>query len=105
MELFCENNVLAGAAGSPGSPGMAGIPGDRGVQGRRGRKGAEGIRYVMNKGVGPSKTLAWPGWKQPDIPVEVDTARLATCRFKNGFAKFVLLYCPCSEFDSTFNVY
>ncbi len=24
------------------------------------------------KGVGPSTTLAWPGWKQPDIPVEVD---------------------------------
>jgi hypothetical protein len=23
-------------------------------------------------------TLAWPGWKQPDIPVEVDTARLET---------------------------
>ncbi len=48
MELFYENNVLAGAAGSPGSPGMAGIPGDRGVQGRRGRKGAEGIRYFEN---------------------------------------------------------
>jgi hypothetical protein len=24
------------------------------------------------KGVGPSMTLAWPGWKQPNIPVEVD---------------------------------
>ncbi len=37
---------------------------------------------VWNKGVGPSTTLAWPGWKQPDIPVEVDTARLETsCRF------------------------
>ncbi len=24
------------------------------------------------KGVGPSTTLAWPGWKQPDIPVKVD---------------------------------
>ncbi len=32
------------------------------------------------KGVGPSTTLAWPGWKQPDIPVEVDTARLETSR-------------------------
>jgi hypothetical protein len=32
----------------------------------------------MLKGVGPSTTLAWPGWKQPDIPVEVDTARLET---------------------------
>ncbi len=30
------------------------------------------------KGVGPSPTLAWPGWKQPDIPVEVDTGRLET---------------------------
>ncbi len=29
-----------------------------------------------NKGVGPGLTLAWPGWKQPDIPVEVDTDRL-----------------------------
>jgi hypothetical protein len=28
-------------------------------------------------------TLAWPGWKQSDIAVEVDTARLATSRFKN----------------------
>ncbi len=25
------------------------------------------------KGVGPGPTLAWPGWRQPDIPVEVDT--------------------------------
>ncbi len=24
------------------------------------------------KGVGPSTTLAWPGWKQPDIAVKVD---------------------------------
>jgi hypothetical protein len=30
------------------------------------------------KGVGPGPTLAWPGWKQPDIPVEVDTGRLET---------------------------
>ncbi len=43
------------------------------------------------KGVGPSTTLAWPGWKQPDIPLEVDRARLETSRFKNGFAKCVLL--------------
>ncbi len=61
--------------------------------------------YVTPKGVEPSTTLAWPGWKQPDIPVEVDTARLTTCRFKNGFAKCALLYCPNSEFESTFNVY
>ena len=32
------------------------------------------------RGVGPSTTLAWPGWKQPDIPVEVDKAGLATSR-------------------------
>ncbi len=35
---------------------------------------------VPPKGVGHSTTLAWPGWKQPDIPVEVDTARLETSR-------------------------
>ncbi len=34
----------------------------------------------MTKVVGPSTTLAWPVWKQPDIPVEVDTARLETSR-------------------------
>jgi hypothetical protein len=54
------------------------------------------------KRVGPSTTLDWPGWKQPDIPVEVDTARLETSRFKNGFAKCVLLYYPNSEFESIF---
>jgi hypothetical protein len=27
------------------------------------------------KGVGPSTTLAWPGCKQSDIAVEVETAR------------------------------
>ncbi len=27
-----------------------------------------------------STTLAWPGWKQPDVPVEVDTAQLETSR-------------------------
>ncbi len=53
----------------------------------------------------PSSTLAWPGWKQHDIPVEVNTARLETSRFKNGFAKCVLLYYPSSEFESTFNAY
>ncbi len=35
---------------------------------------------VYTKGVGPSTTLAWPGWKEPDIPVEVDTAWLETSR-------------------------
>ncbi len=34
----------------------------------------------FTKGVGPGPTLAWPGWKQPDIPVEVDTDRLETSR-------------------------
>ncbi len=57
------------------------------------------------KGVGPSTTLAWSGWKQTDIPVEVDTARLETRWFKNGFSKCVLLYYPSSEFESTFNAY
>ncbi len=60
---------------------------------------------VIDKGVGPSTTLAWPGWKQPDIPVEVDTARLETSWFKNGFAKCLLLYYPSSEFKSVVNVY
>jgi hypothetical protein len=32
------------------------------------------------KGVGPGPTLALPGWKQPDIPVEVDTDRLENSR-------------------------
>ncbi len=27
------------------------------------------VAKVRYKGVGPSTTLAWPGWKQPDIPV------------------------------------
>ncbi len=35
---------------------------------------------VVYKGVGPSTALAWPGWKQFDIPVEVDTALLETSR-------------------------
>ncbi len=60
---------------------------------------------VIDKEVKPSTTLAWPGWKQPDIPVEVDTARLETSRFKNGFAKCLLLYYPSSEFKSVVNVY
>jgi hypothetical protein len=30
--------------------------------------------------VGPSTTLAWPGRKQPDIPVVMDMARLETSR-------------------------
>ena len=39
------------------------------------------------KGVGPDMTLAWPGWKQPDIPVEVDTDRLETSRREAGVLK------------------
>ena len=57
------------------------------------------------KGVGPSTTLAWPGWKQPDVAVEVDTAQLETSRFKKCCANCVLLYFPCTEFKSAFNVY
>ncbi len=39
------------------------------------------------KGVGPGPTLAWPGWRQPDIPVEVDTDRLETSRSEGGVLK------------------
>jgi hypothetical protein len=39
-----------------------------------------GYTRVPTKGVGPSTTLVWVGWKQPDIPVEVDTARLEASR-------------------------
>jgi hypothetical protein len=47
--------------------------------------------YVLIKGVGPSTTIAWPDWKQPEIAVEVDTARLETSRFKIFCVKCVLL--------------
>jgi hypothetical protein len=53
---------------------------------------------VQIKGVGPSTTLAWPGWKQPDIAVEVDTARLETSRFKKCCLNCVLLYYPSTEY-------
>ncbi len=58
------------------------------------------------KGVGPSTTLAWPGWKQSDIAVKEDTARFETSRFKNCSVKCVLLYYPSTgtEFKSAFNV-
>jgi hypothetical protein len=42
---------------------------------------------IVTKGVGPGPTLAWPGWKQPDIPVEVDTDRLETSRSEAGVLK------------------
>jgi hypothetical protein len=47
------------------------------------------VFVVSLKGLGPSTTVAWPGWKQPDIPVEVDTARLETSHMMSlaGIAK------------------
>jgi hypothetical protein len=43
---------------------------------------------VSAKGVGPGPTLAWPyGWRQPDIPVEVDTDRLETSCSEAGVLK------------------
>ncbi len=50
----------------------------------RGVAPAETAANVQIKGVGPGPTLAWPGWKQPDIPVEVDTDRLETSRSDPG---------------------
>jgi hypothetical protein len=57
------------------------------------------------KGVGPGPTLAWPGWKQPDISVKVDTARLEAGQLKKCCMECVILYYPSTEFQSTFNVY
>ena len=57
------------------------------------------------KGVGRGPTLAWPGWKQSVIAVEVDTGRLETSRFKKCYANCVLLYFPRTEIKSAFNVY
>jgi hypothetical protein len=42
---------------------------------------------ACTKGVGRGPTLAWPGWKQPDIPVEVDTDRLETRCSEAGVLK------------------
>ena len=39
------------------------------------------------KGVGPGPTLAWPGWKQPDISVKVDTAGVLKKLSLAGIAK------------------
>jgi hypothetical protein len=61
-EYFWSDSVLTGLFGTQSKPCMG-----------------SGII----KGVGPSTTLVRPGWKQPDIPVEVDTARLETSQFKN----------------------
>jgi hypothetical protein len=63
------------------------------------------FRAMGTKGVGPSTTLAWPGWKQPDIAVEVETARLYTSRFKKCCVNCELLYYPSTEFKSAVNVY
>jgi hypothetical protein len=49
--------------------------------------GGWGSCGVSTNGVGPGPTLAWPGWKQPDIPVEVDTDRLETSRSEAGVLK------------------
>ncbi len=45
------------------------------------------VYIAIPKGVGPNTTLAWPGWKQPDIPVEVDTDRLETSPTEAGVLK------------------
>ncbi len=60
---------------------------------------------ICTKGVGRGPTLAWPGWKQSVIAVEVDTGRLETSRFKKCSANCVLLYFPSTEIKSAFNVY
>jgi hypothetical protein len=60
---------------------------------------------ILTKGLGPGTILAWPGWKQPDISVKVDTARLEAGQFKKCCMECVLLYYPSTEFQSTFNVY
>ncbi len=49
------------------------------------------MRSALSKGVGPGPTLAWPGWKQPDIPVEVDTDLLATSCSEAGVLKKLIL--------------
>ncbi len=45
------------------------------------------VDSLQTKGVGRGPTLAWPGWKQPDIAVEVDTDRLETSRSEAGVLK------------------
>jgi hypothetical protein len=57
-----------------------------------------GLRKYTIKGVGRGPTLAWPGWKQPDISVKVDTARLEAGQFKKCCMECVLLYYPSTEF-------
>jgi hypothetical protein len=69
------------------------------------REHGYGLRSCHTKGVGPSTTLARPGWKQPGIAVEVDIAQLETSRFKKCCANCVLLYYPSTEFKNAFNIY
>jgi hypothetical protein len=64
MELDLCTAVLIGRARDPATPSPAF------------RLMYEGAIVQPSPGVGPGPTLAWPGWKQPDIPVEVDTGRL-----------------------------
>jgi hypothetical protein len=45
------------------------------------------LRRGRTNGVGPSTTSAWPGRKQPDISMEVDTVRLETSRLETGVLK------------------
>ncbi len=52
----------------------------------------------LTKGVGPGATLAWPGWKQPDISVKMDTARLETGQSKKCCIECV--YCTPLELNS-----
>ena len=59
--------------------------------------------FFRTKGVGPGTILAWPGWKQPDISVKVETARLEAGQFKKCCMHKVRTYkeyhsvCPSSE--------
>jgi hypothetical protein len=48
--------------------------------------------------------FAWPGWKQSDISVEMEPARLGNSRFKKGCVKCVLLSYPSTELEATLTV-
>ncbi len=60
------------------------------------------LSLAHTKGVGPGTILAWPGWKQPDISVKVDTAQREAGQFKKCCMECVLLYYPSTEFQFTF---
>jgi hypothetical protein len=53
-----------------------------------------------DQGVGPSTTLAWSGWMQPDIAMEADTARLETSRTDTvkELPGFSVQNCPYGSF-------